>query len=54
VLYRLDELLPIMRRDADLQPSLLRRKKYIHTGLLVLDEVGFEPMSQGKNLNGET
>lgn len=44
VFYRLDELLPLMRRDADLSPSLLRRKKYINTGLLVLDEVGFEPM----------
>src|SRR5690606_34300662 len=46
VFYRLDELLPMLRRDADLSPSLLRRKKYINTGLLVLDEVGFEPMSR--------
>lgn len=46
VFYRLDELLPIMRRDAELPPSLLRRKKYINTGLLILDEVGFEPMSR--------
>ncbi len=46
VFYRLDELLPLMRRDADLPPSLLRRKKYINTGLLILDEVGFEPMSR--------
>lgn len=46
VFYRLDELLPIMRRDAELSPSLLRRKKYINAGLLILDEVGFEPMSR--------
>jgi DNA replication protein DnaC len=46
VFYRLDELLPIMRRDAELAPSALRRKKYINAGLLVLDEVGFEPMSR--------
>ncbi|HEX7011239.1 MAG TPA: IS21-like element helper ATPase IstB [Steroidobacteraceae bacterium] len=46
VFYRLDELLSMLRRDADLSPSLLRRKKYINTGLLVLDEVGFEPMSR--------
>lgn len=46
VFYRLDELLPLMRRDAELSPSLLRRKKYINTGLLILDEVGFEPMSR--------
>lgn len=46
VFYRLDELLPLMRRDADLSPSLLRRKKYINNSLLILDEVGFEPMSR--------
>ena len=46
VFYRLDELLPMMRRDADLGPGALRRKKYINTSLLVLDEVGFEPMSR--------
>jgi DNA replication protein DnaC len=44
--HRLDELLPMMRRDAELPPSLLRRKKYINAGLLILDEVGFEPMSR--------
>jgi len=42
VFYRLDELLPIMRQDAELSPSLLCRKKYINAGLLILDEVGFE------------
>lgn len=46
VFYRLDELLPMMRRDADLAPSQLRRKKYINTSLLILDEVGFEPMTR--------
>ena len=46
VFYRLDELLPMMRRDADLAPTLLRRKKYINTGLVILDEVGFEPMTR--------
>ena len=46
VFYRLDELLPLMRRDAELSPSLLRRKKYINNSLLILDEVGFEPMSR--------
>ena len=44
--YRLDELLPLMRRDAELAPAQLRRKKYINTGLLILDEVGFEPMNR--------
>jgi DNA replication protein DnaC len=46
VFYRLDELLPLMRRDAELSPSLLRRKKYINNSLLILDEVGFEPMTR--------
>ena len=36
----------MMRRDLDLSPALLRRKKYINTGLLILDEVGFEPMTR--------
>jgi len=46
VFYRLDELLPMMRRDAELAPAQLRRKKYINTSLVILDEVGFEPMSR--------
>ena len=44
--YRLDELLAAMRRDADLNPQHLRRKKYINTSLLIVDEVGFEPMDR--------
>jgi DNA replication protein DnaC len=46
VFYRLDELLALMRRDAELTAQYLRRKKYINTSLLILDEVGFEPMSR--------
>lgn len=46
VFYRLDELLAAMRRDADLNPQHLRRKKYINTSLLIVDEIGFEPMSR--------
>jgi len=44
--YRLEELLVALRRDADLTPSRLRRKKYLNTSLLVIDEVGFEPMTR--------
>jgi DNA replication protein DnaC len=44
--YRLDELLALMRRDAELTPQYLRRKKYINTSLLMVDEVGFEPMNR--------
>jgi len=46
VFYRLEELLSMMRRDADLPPARLRRKKYINTALLIIDEVGFEPMTR--------
>lgn len=35
-----------MRRDAPLSPLHLRRKNYINTSLLIVDEVGFEPMTR--------
>jgi DNA replication protein DnaC len=44
--YRFDELLTQLRRDADLPPSKLRRKKYLSTMLLIVDELGFEPMDR--------
>lgn len=44
--YRLEELLVALRRDADLTPARLRRKKYLNSSLLIIDEVGFEPMSR--------
>lgn len=43
---RLEELLNALRRDADLAPARLRRRKYINVSLLIIDEVGFEPMSR--------
>jgi DNA replication protein DnaC len=43
---RFDELLVQMRRDALLPPSRLRRKRYLSTALLVIDELGFEPMNR--------
>ena len=46
VFYRLEELLALLKRDADLAISRLRRKKYLSTALLVIDEVGFEPMTR--------
>lgn len=46
IFYRLEELLAAMRRDADLAPARLRRKKYLSTTLLIIDEVGFEPMNR--------
>jgi DNA replication protein DnaC len=46
VFYRLEDLLSSLRRDADLNSARLRRKKYLSTSLLIIDEVGFEPMSR--------
>lgn len=43
--FRLDELLAEMRQDGDVPPAKLRRKKYFNVAYLVVDEVGFEPMS---------
>jgi len=44
--YRLEELIASMRRDADVPASRLRRRKYVNVALLVIDEVGFEPMDR--------
>lgn len=44
--HRLEDLLAAMKRDADLGPQRLRRKKYMNVALLVIDEVGFEPMTR--------
>ena len=44
--YRLDELLHQMRKDAAVSAQALKRKKYFNVAYLVVDEVGFEPMSR--------
>ena len=44
--YQLDELLHEMRKDAGVSPQALKRKQYFKVAYLVVDEVGFEPMSQ--------
>jgi DNA replication protein DnaC len=46
--YRLEELMAALKRDAELSPSRLRRKKYLSTSLLIIDEVGFEPMDRSE------
>ena len=43
---RLEELLNAMRKDAGVTTSKLRRRKYVNVALLVVDEVGFEPMDR--------
>jgi len=34
-----------LRADAALPPMRLRRRKYMSTALLLIDELGFDPMS---------
>ena len=43
---RLEELLAALKRDADLPPAKLRRRKYLNVALLVIDEMGFEPLDR--------
>jgi DNA replication protein DnaC len=42
--FRLEELLNELRRDADVAPARVRRRKYVNVALLIVDEMGFEPM----------
>ena len=44
--FRFDELLNELRGDAMLPPARLRRRKYLSNALLVIDELGFEPMTR--------
>jgi DNA replication protein DnaC len=43
---RLEELMMALRGDAHLPPARLRRRKYLNSGRLIIDELGFEPMSR--------
>lgn len=44
--YRLEDLLHAMKQDADVAPRRLRGKKYLSVSLLIVDEVGFQPMTR--------
>jgi DNA replication protein DnaC len=44
--YRLDDLLAVMKRDADTPPRKLKGKKYMSTSLLIIDEVGFQELTR--------
>ncbi len=44
--YRLEELLAALRADAECPPARLRRRKYLNVALLIIDEMGFEPMTR--------
>jgi hypothetical protein len=44
--FRFDELLTELRSDALLPPMQLRRRKYLSTAPLVIEEHGFKPMNR--------
>jgi DNA replication protein DnaC len=44
--FRFDELMTALKADAALPPARLKRRKYMSTALLLIDELGFEPMTR--------
>lgn len=44
--YRLEDLLYVMKRDAEIPAQRLRGKKYLKVSLLIIDELGFQPLSR--------
>lgn len=44
--YRLDGLIHAMKKDAETPPQRLRGKKYMKAALLIIDEMGFQPLSR--------
>jgi DNA replication protein DnaC len=44
--YRLEDLLHAMKQHAEVPPRRLKSKKYLKVGLLIVDEVGFQPMTR--------
>ena len=44
--HRLEDLLTLLKRDAETSPLRLRQRKHMNVALLIIDEVGFEPMSR--------
>jgi DNA replication protein DnaC len=44
--FRFDELMTSLKSDAALPPSRLKRRKYMSTALLLIDEMGFETMTR--------
>jgi DNA replication protein DnaC len=44
--FELDELLHAMKQDGDLSPQALRRRKYLNVALLIIDEMGYQPLSR--------
>jgi DNA replication protein DnaC len=44
--FVLDDLRHALRADAAVPPARLQAKRYFHSGLLIIDEVGFRPLDR--------
>ncbi len=44
--YRLEDLLHALKSDAEIPPRRLKGKKYLKVSLIIIDEVGFQPMTR--------
>jgi hypothetical protein len=44
--YRIEDLMHAMKKDAEIPPRRLKGKKYLKVTLLVIDEVGFQPLNR--------
>ena len=44
--FRFDELLTELRNDAALPPVQLRRRRYLASALLIIDEPSFDPRNR--------
>ena len=44
--HRLEDLVAVLKRDAELPKARLRQRKHMNAALLIIDEVGFEPMTR--------
>jgi DNA replication protein DnaC len=44
--YRFDELLTALKTDAPLRPERLKKRKYMSSALLLIDEMGYDPLTR--------
>ena len=44
--FRFDELMTALKVDGAMAPARLKRRKYMSTALLLIDEMGYDPMSR--------
>ena len=44
--YRFDDLMTALKADAGLPPARLKRKKFMSTALLLIDEMGYDPLTR--------